>query len=106
MYRAKEFIHANLARDISIDDVANAATVSKYHFIRLFRSQFGITPHQYVLNCRINLARRYLEQGWSTTHSAQAAGFADISHLNRRFKRVYGMTPKQYQLQRQANNAS
>lgn len=106
LHRAKEFIHANLAVDISIDDIAHAASISKYHFIRLFRSQFGITPHQYVLNCRINLARRYLDQGWSTTQSAQLAGFADISHLNRRFKRVYGMTPKQYQLQRLPNSTN
>nr|QIH43228.1 AraC family transcriptional regulator [Vibrio ziniensis] len=97
--RAKDFIIGHIDQDISIDDVANAATMSKYHFIRLFHRQFGITPHQYVLNCRINAARKYLESGLPSSHVAQLSGFADNSHLNRHFKRTFGMTPKQYQLQ-------
>lgn len=79
--------------------MAQAAAMSKYHFIRLFHRQFGITPHQYVLNCRINAARKYLETGLPSSHVAQLSGFADNSHLNRHFKRTFGMTPKQYQLQ-------
>ncbi|MEZ8140927.1 AraC family transcriptional regulator [Enterovibrio norvegicus FF-33] len=99
LLRAKEFIQCNLDKDMSIDDIANAASLSKFHFIRLFRAQFGITPHQYVLNCRINGARKALGSGMLSSDVAQAFGFADSSHLNRRFKRVYGMTPKQYQIQ-------
>ncbi|WP_338405543.1 AraC family transcriptional regulator [Vibrio hannami] len=99
LLRAKEFVLANLHDDISIDDISEAANLSKYHFIRLFRSQYGITPHQYVLNCRINAARKALEVGTPSVDVAQACGFADSSHLNRRFKRYFGMTPKQYQLQ-------
>lgn len=97
--RAKDFIIDHIDQDISIDDVAQAAAMSKYHFIRLFHRQFGITPHQYVLNCRINAARKYLETGLPSSHVAQLSGFADNSHLNRHFKRTFGMTPKQYQLQ-------
>ncbi|MHA2938820.1 AraC family transcriptional regulator [Vibrio sp. RC27] len=99
LLRAKEYIAANLNNDISIDDIANVASMSKFHFIRLFRSQFGITPHQYVLNCRINLAKKALDSGLSSVEVAQLCGFADSSHLNRRFKSYFGMTPKQYQLQ-------
>ncbi len=99
LVRAKDFILDNLNKDLSIDDIAGAASMSKSHFIRRFRSQFGITPHQYVLNCRINSARKVLELGTPASEVAQAFGFADGSHFNRRFKRVYGMTPKQYQLQ-------
>ncbi|WP_028022032.1 AraC family transcriptional regulator [Enterovibrio calviensis] len=99
LLRAKDFIQANIDKDISIDDIANAASLSKFHFIRLFRAQFGITPHQYVLNCRINGARKALESGMQSSDVAQAFGFSDSSHFNRRFKRVFGMTPKQYQLQ-------
>ncbi|MEI8633980.1 AraC family transcriptional regulator [Vibrio sp. PP-XX7] len=100
MLRAKDYILSNLAQDISVDDIAHTVNMSKFHFIRLFRCQFGITPHQYVLNCRINLARKNLEAGFSPSHVALESGFADSSHLNRYFKRVFGMTPKQYQLQR------
>lgn len=99
LLRAKDYILANLKQDISIDDIAVAANMSKYHFIRMFRNQFGITPHQYVLNCRINQARKALEQGLPSSRVALESGFADGSHLNRHFKRVFGMTPKQYQMQ-------
>ncbi|SKA64820.1 AraC family transcriptional regulator [Enterovibrio nigricans] len=99
LLRAKDFVQSNLNEDIGIDDIADAANMSKFHFIRQFRAQFGITPHQYILNCRINNARKALECGMPSSDVAQRYGFADTSHFNRRFKRVYGMTPKQYQLQ-------
>ncbi|ABE60066.1 AraC family transcriptional regulator [Chromohalobacter israelensis] len=95
--RAKDFIHENARYDISLDDISHAASISKYHFLRAFRTQYGITPHQYVLNCRVNAARRHLENGESVMEAALCCGFADLSHFNRRFKRIYGMTPRQYQ---------
>ncbi|WP_414830857.1 helix-turn-helix transcriptional regulator [Alteromonas sp. H39] len=73
--------------------------MSKYHFIRLFNQQFGMTPHQYVLNCRINRARQALEMGNSVFDTAVDLGFADVSHFNRKFKRTFGITPRQYQRQ-------
>ncbi|MDW6001424.1 AraC family transcriptional regulator [Vibrio mangrovi] len=97
--RAKEFINSQYQNNLSIDDIAAVASMSKYHFIRLFRAQFGITPHQYVVNCRINGAQKALESGLPATAVAQMFCFADVSHMNRRFKKLYGMTPKQYQNQ-------
>lgn len=99
LIRAKDYIWANLAEDLSIDAIAAAANMSKYHFIRLFNQQFGLTPYQYVINCRVNLARQYIELGFTASHVALDAGFADNSHLNRHFKRVFGITTKQYQRQ-------
>lgn len=94
---AKAYIHAHLDRDISLNDISEAAHLSKYHFLRLFRQHYGITPHQYVINCRINAARSSLDSGAPLTEVALRFGFADLSHFNRRFKRIYGMTPHQYQ---------
>ena len=84
---------------LSIDNIAEVATMSKFHFIRQFRLQFGITPHQYVLSCRVNLARKLIESGRPLNQTAFDAGFADDSHLNRHFKRIYGVTPKRFQKQ-------
>ena len=94
---AKAYIHAHLEADISLDDISQAAHLSKYHFLRLFRQHYGMTPHQYVINCRINAARAALDQGAPLNEVALRFGFADLSHFNRRFKRIYGMTPHQYQ---------
>jgi AraC-like DNA-binding protein len=99
LLRARDYILASLQHNVSIDDIAKVANMSKYHFIRQFRQQFGITPHQYVLSCRVNLARRIIESGKSLNQAAFEAGFADDSHLNRHFKRIYGLTPKRFQRQ-------
>jgi len=99
LLRVRDYIHDNPAEDLGLDDLAEVAGLSKFQLIRLFRRQFGITPHRYVLNCRVNGARAALENGVPPTDAAQMFAFADASHLNRQFKRCYGLTPGQYQLQ-------
>ncbi len=99
LLKVRDYIFANIAQDISIDDLSSIVHMSKYHFIRMFRTQFGLTPHQFILNHRINKAREVLSKGKSPTDVALELGFFDVSHMNRHFKRAYGVTPKQYQVQ-------
>ncbi|WP_462163036.1 AraC family ligand binding domain-containing protein [Pseudoalteromonas xiamenensis] len=99
LLQAKDFIQDNLNTKLTVDDISNAASLSKYHFIRLFNEQFGITPHQYVLNCRLIRAKHAIERGEGALDVAVQFGFSDINHLNRKFKRVFGITPHQYQRQ-------
>jgi len=97
LLRARDFIHDNIHKPTSLDDISQHAHLSKYHFLRLFRQYFGITPHQYILNYRLNLARNELETGAALDDLVFKYGFSDLSHFNRRFKPVFGITPKQYQ---------
>jgi AraC-like DNA-binding protein len=97
LLQARDFILENIHSDMSLDEISQHANLSKYHFLRMFRRQFGITPHQYVLNCRINRAREALESGVSLDDVVFEYGFSDLSHFNRRFKRIYAITPRQYQ---------
>ena len=97
LLQARDFIHENIQSDISLDEICQHAHLSKYHFLRMFRQQFGITPHQYILNNRINRARDALESGASLEDVVFDYRFSDLSHFNRRFKPIYGMTPRQYQ---------
>jgi AraC-like DNA-binding protein len=99
LLKVQNYIHDNIIEDISIDDLSQVANISKYHFIRMFRNQFGLTPHKYILNLKVNKARTFLETGTPPSEVAQEFGFFDVSHLNRHFKRSFGITPKQYQLQ-------
>lgn len=97
LLKARDFMHENLNSEMSLDEVSLQANLSKYHFLRMFRHQFGTTPHQYILNLKINRVREDLEAGHSLDDTVYQYGFSDLSHLNRRFKPIYGMTPKQYQ---------
>lgn len=97
LLQARDYIHEHLDQDISLDQISDSANLSKYHFLRLFREQFGITPHQYILNSRINRAREALDAGMSLDDVVYRYRFSDLSHFNRRFKPIFGMTPKQYQ---------
>lgn len=96
--QAVDFIHDNYARDLSLSDIAAAAHLSPFHLSRIFKKATGATPHQYLLQVRVNSARSLLTAGAgdrSLAEVAAAVGFADQSHLTRHFKRMLGVTPKQ-----------
>jgi len=95
---AVRFIHENYARDVSLNDIAEAVHLSPFHAARLFKQALGVSPHQYVIQVRVNSARSLLSAGsgeQSLAEVASAVGFADQSHLTRHFKRLLGITPKQ-----------
>ncbi len=95
--RACEYINDLALSNISLDDIATAAGLSRYHFLRTFNSSLGITPHAYLLQRRLQIARESIQNGTAIADAAIDACFADQSHFSRRFKAAFGITPKQYQ---------
>ncbi|MGE3806699.1 MAG: AraC family ligand binding domain-containing protein [Gemmataceae bacterium] len=93
---ACEYLEANLSGQPTLDELAAIAGVTRFHFLRLFRRTTGLPPHQYLLNLRVEEARRQLRQGVPPAQVAVALGFTDQSHLNRYFKRQIGLTPGRY----------
>jgi AraC family transcriptional regulator len=76
--------------------LASIAQISPYHFLRLFKQSLGVTPHQYILQRRIETAKYLLQHGeLSIADIAVTVGFCDRSHMTRCFKRIVGVTPKQ-----------
>ncbi len=92
-----EYLHGNPAMDVDLDSLARLASMSKFHFIRSFKCQTGLPPHQYQRLLRIQKIKPLLLTGLSVTDAAMTAGFFDLSHMSRLFKRVYGYSPKHYQ---------
>jgi len=90
-------IEAQADEPLSLSDLAGAAAMSPYHFLRTFRTVVGMTPHQYVLHTRMHRAAvRLRRSSDSISTIAYAAGFGDLSTFNRRFRRIVGLSPSAY----------
>jgi AraC-like DNA-binding protein len=94
--RACELLHDELAGNVTLDELARAAGVSRHRLSRLFRTAYGMPPHRFQLAHRIRDARRMLERGVAVAEVAQVTGFFDQSHLHRHFRRTLGITPTRY----------
>jgi AraC family transcriptional regulator len=95
--RALEFIEESLGSAVDLPTMAEAAGLSASHFARQFRAAVGRAPHQYLVERRVEHAKRHLDK--STASIAEIAftcGFANQEHLTRIFKRVCGITPAAY----------
>jgi len=94
--RAREFLHAMVAENPSLDAVAQASDMNKFVLLRQFKRAFGITPHHYLISLRIERARTQLASGAAPAAVAATLGFADQPHFSRHFKRVLGVSPGQF----------
>lgn len=93
--QAVDYIQAHLKQEISLNAIAHHLGISRYYFCRLFKQSTGLSPHQYVIQQRVERAKQLLLQGeMSIADVAQACGFSHQSHLTRHFKRLTGVTPK------------
>ena len=94
--RAVSLIEANFASRVSREEMARAAGLSISHFSKLFTQCMGISPHQYLLRCRLRHGKKLmltLEQGLSIAEVACESGFADQAHFSRHFRRAYSVSP-------------
>lgn len=94
--RAKALLDDSPTQSHSLDDLADAAGLSKFQTLRDFTRATGLTPHAYQIQRRIDLARAMIKSAATLADIASAAGFADQSHLNRHFVRAFGLTPGRY----------
>lgn len=97
--QAKLFIDEHFADLINLDDTAGEAAFSKFHFIRLFKSIYGKTPHQYLICVRIEKARLLLQQGVTVTEACFAVGFDSLGSFSLLFKKLMGQSPQVYRQQ-------
>ena len=96
LVRAAEFIRDNHARPLKLDEICSAAELSPSYLIRAFKDKYGLTPHAYLINCRVEFSRSQLRRGRPIAEVALAAGFSDQAHLQRSFKKLVAVTPGQY----------
>ena len=94
--RARELIDDDPAAPITLHDMALQSGLSQFQLLRAFARVTGMTPHAYIVQRRIDIARRLIAGGAALTQAALASGFADQSHMTRTFVRKYGITPNAY----------
>jgi AraC-like DNA-binding protein len=94
--KAKDMIHCNLENVLRLDDICRELNVSKFQFIRMFKSSTGISPYQYFLNCKVELAKQLIERNKDVYSAVAECGFVDLTHLNKHFKGIYGTTAFKY----------
>ena len=76
--------------------MAGLAGYGSRQFLRRFRSEVGMTPHAFQVDCRLRKARRMLRSGIPAAEAAASAGFADQSHMHKILKDRHGLTPRQF----------
>lgn len=81
---------------LSLDDLAEPCGLSRYQLVRGFAKATGLTPHAYMIQRRLQRARRLIAQGTGLAEAAAFSGFADQSHMTRLFIRTYGLSPGLY----------
>ena len=97
LVRARHLFDDGFARPVSLDSAAAAAGLSKFHFVRVFRDAYGVTPHRYLVRRRLDEARRLLgESGDSVTDICFAVGFESLGSFCSVFRRETGVTPGAY----------
>ncbi|MBI9089993.1 MAG: helix-turn-helix transcriptional regulator [Desulfobacterium sp.] len=93
---AKEFLSENLDEKVSLEDVAGAVGLSRYHFLRVFKRATGLPPHAFRTQQRIRQARHLMRSGVPFAEVALETGFTDQSHFTNKFRQLTGATPRQY----------
>ena len=94
--RARQYIHAHLERPLSLDELAQVAQRERWSLSRDFRALFGTSPYRYLIQRRLDIARRLMLGGQTLAEAALAAGFADQSHMTRHFGQSYGLPPARW----------
>jgi AraC family transcriptional regulator len=100
---AIRLVESDAAEPLRLTEMAAAASMSKYHFLRVFRRLTGVTPHQYLIGARLRRAALALASSRRPVITiALEAGFGDLSTFNKTFRAAFGLTPTQYRASRRS----
>lgn len=87
------FMDENLAEDLDMDALADTFYVSKYHMMRQFRQETGLTVYEYLTRKRLLHARDLIEKGVRATEACYRSGFRSYSSFTRSYAKIFGTTP-------------
>ena len=94
---ARDYIAAHQATRLRLEDIARQAGLSPFHFLRLFRDAFDVTPHEHLTRLRIERAKALLARDASVTETCFAVGYESLGSFSALFARRLGRSPLRYQ---------
>lgn len=92
----RAYLDTHFAENVSLDDLTMLVGLNRAYLIRSFKREVGLPPYSYLIQRRIEEAKRLLREGQTLAQVALEVGFSDQSHLNLHFKRVMNLSPGQY----------
>jgi AraC-like DNA-binding protein len=97
LVRARDYLHARMDQAPTLDDLAREAGLSRAHFARQFAATFGVAPRRYLINLRLEHAKRRLAAGAGVTEVCYELGFESLGTFSARFTRELGVSPRAWQ---------
>ena len=97
LHQIIDYANSYINQNIGLTELAKQINTSPFHFIRLFKQTTGISPHQYILQLKIERAKQLINKNKrSLTEIAYELGFTDQAHFSNAFKKIIGVAPRQY----------
>ncbi|MCG9582019.1 AraC family transcriptional regulator [Vibrio tubiashii] len=95
--QSKAFMENYYSEQIELDDLAKAAFMSRFHYVRIFKQIYGRTPRNYLRDMRIKKAKHLLKAGNPVTYTCIEVGYESLTTFSSVFKKCTGYSPREFQ---------
>ena len=94
--KAIKFINENCEKNITVNRIASEVGLNEKYFISVFKDKISVSPHKYLIFCRISKADMLMDSGFTVSEAAFAVGYTDLSAFSNTYKKIKGYSPKEY----------
>ncbi len=101
--QSKAFMEKYHSEHIELDDLAKAALMSRFHYVRVFKQLYGVTPRSYLKDMRIAKAKALLREGHPITYTCFEVGYESVATFSSVFKKSTGYSPREFQKRHKSN---
>ncbi|PSW06374.1 AraC family transcriptional regulator [Photobacterium rosenbergii] len=95
--QSKAFMEKHHSERVELNDLAEAAFMSRFHYVRIFKQMYGVTPRNYLRDMRISKAKALLRKGNPITQTCYDVGYESLTTFSSVFKKCTGYSPREFQ---------